>query len=172
MTAIVNLIICWGRFKMNWFFDKNLICYFCRIYNDGGFIYIANFGSDEVTNLNLTLEFENVPALAKVYMTSVGSSPNIPAIGETLRTDAVRVGANHSIILVFPEDFVAPTPTTPVPTEPTTEEDGESTTENGGGGGGEDDGNKDSGSGSIFNSVQNLSVLIASVVILHLQFRD
>ncbi len=134
----------------------------CRIYNDEGFIYIANFGKEEVT-VDLQDEFEGIPDLAKVYMTSVGFTPNIPGIGETMRTEVVKVGANHSIVLVYPDDFVAPTQPTRG-TEPTTEESGGGpSTENGGG--------EDSGSGSIFNSVQNISVLIVSVVVLHLQFR-
>ncbi|CAL8133725.1 unnamed protein product [Orchesella dallaii] len=72
---------------------------FSRIYNGKGFICLFNF-VDEIQTINVPQVFENIPQNATVYSTSVGFQPET-AVGTTIGTDNVVIGARHSIILEF-----------------------------------------------------------------------
>ncbi|XP_021952619.1 alpha-glucosidase isoform X1 [Folsomia candida] len=73
---------------------------FSRIYNSTGFIMLANFGDAQET-VNASLEFEDIPAIARVYTRSQGFVPEGTFVGSSINTNEIVIGARHSLIVEF-----------------------------------------------------------------------
>ncbi|CAL8089651.1 unnamed protein product [Orchesella dallaii] len=72
---------------------------YSRIFNNQGFLFLGSFSNQTVT-VNATQEFEGIPSTATVYTTNVGFEPET-AIGSSISTSSIVVGAKHSIIVAF-----------------------------------------------------------------------
>lgn len=72
---------------------------FARIHKKKGFLYLANFGNEEHT-VNAPMEFEGIPANARVTILSVGFEPETN-LNADVQTSEIRVGAKHAIVMTF-----------------------------------------------------------------------
>jgi glycosidase len=90
-----------SRLILNLFsWDNFLKIFLYRIYNETGFLVLANFG-DSLVIVNAMKEFESVPPSATVYTRSQGFIPQTCFYRKRISTLDLVIGAKHSLILEY-----------------------------------------------------------------------